>query len=153
MKINLRTARPEESHALTLLTHASKRIWGYPEDWISLWRDQLTVSADYIKSQNVFVAVRGTEIVGMCALDGSGQTRNVEHFWVAPQEMGQGIGRRLWEYLVDEARSQGVRLLTIGSDPGAEGFYLKMGARRIGEISSKPAGRKLPLLEFEPEGQ
>lgn len=150
MKINLRTARPEESRALTRLAYASKRFWGYPEDWINLWRDQLTVSADYIKSQNVFVAVRGTEIVGMCALEGSDNTRDVGHFWVAPQEMGQGIGRRLWEYLVDEARSQGVRLLRIGSDPGAEGFYLKMGARRIGEIPSKPAGRKLPLLEFQP---
>jgi hypothetical protein len=39
--------------------------------------------------------------------------------------------------------------LIVVSDPHAEGFYLKLGARRIGSrVSDLEPGRQLPLLRF-----
>jgi hypothetical protein len=35
---------------------------------------------------------------------------------------------------------------TVPSDPNAQGFYVKMGAQRVGEVPSRPPGRTLPLL-------
>jgi hypothetical protein len=37
-------------------------------------------------------------------------------------------------------------MLRIASDPFAEGFYRRMGARRVGVVPSTPRGRTLPLL-------
>ncbi len=41
-------------------------------------------------------------------------------------------------------------MLSIQSDPHAEGFYLRLGARRTGEAPSQSIpGRLLPMLEFD----
>src|SRR5207302_7733682 len=36
--------------------------------------------------------------------------------------------------------------LEIASDPNAQGFYRRMGARPVGFVPSRPRGRRLPLL-------
>mgnify|MGYP003693542487 CR=1 FL=1 len=42
-----------------------------------------------------------------------------------------------------------IRALIVVSDPNAEGFYLKMGCRRIGTRPSElEDGRQLPLLRL-----
>ena len=53
-----------------------------------------------------------------------------------------------WEG-VASAKDLGWTRFTIASDPYAEGFYVKMGATRVGERESKiKKGFFLPLLEF-----
>ena len=67
--------------------------------------------------------------------------------WVEPSAIGTGLGRTLWVHLLGQARALGHRALLIESDPNAEGFYLRMGARRVGERASKIlAGRMLPVM-------
>jgi hypothetical protein len=65
--------------------------------------------------------------------------------------MGQGIGRSLFLHAVDRAKHLGFKKLEIESDPNAEGFYLRMGARRVGLNASEVAGhrRELPVLVYE----
>ncbi len=67
--------------------------------------------------------------------------------WVAPERVGGG-GAALFAHAVETARAEGASQLRISSDPNAEGFYVKMGARRVGEVPSRPPGRMLPLLVF-----
>jgi hypothetical protein len=40
----------------------------------------------------------------------------------------------------------------IASDPHAEGFYRRLGARRVRWVASKPAGRRLPRLALDLPG-
>ena len=48
---------------------------------------------------------------------------------------------------------RGATAMRIEADPGAEAFYLRMGARRIGVAPSEAIpGRMLPLLEIAPLG-
>jgi len=69
----------------------------------------------------------------------------IEDLWLYPRLIGRGIGRRLFEHALLTARELGFESLLIESDPNAEGFYLAMGAMRVGERRS-PSGRTLPLL-------
>lgn len=92
-------------------------------------------------------AVEGDEIVGVYALLFAGADCELEHFWIAPSRIGKGVGRTLFAHAVDRCRAIGVRRLWINADPNAEGFYARMGARRVGEVPSTPAGRTLPRLE------
>ena len=144
--VDLRVARPTEAQRLTTITHAAKRHWGYPEELISLWQADLTVSPQFIVDYLVFCAVRDSEIFGFYALSHQGEAFELEHLWVDPQHMGTGVGALLFEHAVFTVRSMGGSVLNIASDPHAEGFYLRMGASCVGELPSRPEGRSLPLL-------
>lgn len=144
--IDILAARPTDAQRLTAIAYAAKRHWGYPEDLISLWQADLTVLPQFIADCPVFCAVRGAEIFGFYALSRQGEVFELEHLWVDPQHMGTGVGTLLFEHAVRTVRSMRGSVLNIASDPHAEGFYLRMGAIRVGEVPSKPEGRTLPLL-------
>lgn len=148
-EIDIRRAERADAEALTSLAHAAKRHWGYPDDLIELWKPDLTVTVEFIQALRVYCAVAGAEIRGFYALSQDGAGFELEHMWVDPRHMGAGIGARLFRHAVSMVRSMGGSSLEIASDPNAEGFYLRMGARRIGTVASKPQGRELPLLIFE----
>ena len=143
----IRRAVPADGDALTAIAHAAKRHWRYPEEWIALWRRDLTFTREFIERHPVYCLVDGEALVGVYALLFSAADCELEHFWVAPTQMGAGVGRALFEHAVERCRAIGVRRLWINADPNAERFYERMGARRVGEVPSTPAGRTLPRLE------
>jgi GNAT superfamily N-acetyltransferase len=149
--IRIRRARPDESNALTRLVFRSKRHWGYPEEMIALWLRDLTITAEFITANPVFVAEVAGEIGGVFAVVFDDERAELEHLWVDPDQLGGGLGRELFSRAAEMARAQGAGSLIIVSDPNAESFYLHLGARRIGEVDSVPEGRKLPRLVFDLE--
>ena len=62
--------------------------------------------------------------------------------------MGHGVGRASFEHTTQRASQLGLAELELSADPNAEGFYEKMGARRIGEIQADMEGqtRSLPRM-------
>jgi GNAT superfamily N-acetyltransferase len=67
--------------------------------------------------------------------------------WVEPGDIGTGIGSALFEAAFEVARTLPADQMLIVADPNAEGFYLRMGARRVGEEASEVVeGRRLPIL-------
>lgn len=149
--ITIRRAESGQAQTLTRIVFTAKRHWGYPEETMRLWEKDLTISAEFIRKNPVYYAVLDGRIVGVCSLLTGGETWEVEDCWVLPPYMGRGVGRRMFEHLLKVAREAGRKRLIIVSGPNAEGFYLKMGARRVGEVPSNPKGRILPLLEMRLE--
>ena len=150
MSFAIRRALPHESELLTQIAHAAKREWKYPKSWIQAWRDHLTVTPAYIAKNDVYVIEDGSGVKGFHAVAMHGSAAWLEHLWVAPKSMRQGMGRELFIHAIRIARARGASELQIESDPNAEGFYLKLGARRAGEVSSVIQGepRSLPRLVF-----
>jgi GNAT superfamily N-acetyltransferase len=150
--IELRPALPAEAAALTALALRAKASWGYPPEWIAEWRDALTVSPEYIARHRVVKAVEGTRMLGFYALIRQPDGWLLDHLWVEPGAMRSGIGRRLVQHALAAAQRHGGGPVLIESDPNAEGFYLRMGAVRIGAVPVSPAGRGrvLPLLRILP---
>ncbi len=146
MPIEIRSAGAADAAALTRIAHAAKRHWGYPEAWIQLWEGDLTVHPRFIATHRVECAIEMDRVVGFYALSREASSFELEHMWVDPQHMGKGIGARLFEHALDTVRALGGGRLAIAADPNAEGFYQRMGARRVGEVPSTPEPRTLPLL-------
>ena len=153
----IRPARLDEGPVLTELAYASKRTWGYPEETLDEWNGPLAVLAEHIRDEAYFVAESAENgewsPVGFFSLMPVDEpfTLDLDHFWVLPETQGRGVGRLMFERAVLEARKAGARRMTITAEPRAEGFYLRMGAVRIG---GKPTtvGKEnhvLPLLEFQ----
>lgn len=150
-------ATPDDAPTLSAIAFAAKAHWGYPPEWMNEWRTAITIQTDYVRDHEAYKAISPltgeVNIAGFYALEGAGQTLILEHLWVLPDAMGTGVGRTLFAHAVNRAKALGASTLEWESDPNAEGFYLHMGAHRIGErradMDSKP--RILPRMRLEIE--
>ena len=149
MNIDIFRATPDQAETLTRIAVAAKRHWGYPERWIQIWSPLLTISPEFIETNDTYVACINEKPVGFCAISIEEEKASVEHLWVLPDFMGKGIGTALFGHMLSRCKALGVRVLKIESDPNAQGFYERMGAKivgeRIGEVDGQP--RVLPALE------
>lgn len=148
MRIEIRRATSSDSDPATNLARRAKAHWGYPAEWLAAWDGDMAITAADIDQHRTFVASVDGEIVGMCQLQEGERGAMLEHVWVEPRCHGRGIGRALVEHALSKA--QGV--IAVVSDPNAEEFYVKLGARRVGEVNAPMPGapmRTLPLMEFE----
>jgi GNAT superfamily N-acetyltransferase len=151
MLVTIRPAAPSEAEVLSGLAMAGKRHWGYPEPWLEAWRGLLTITPDYLAAHVVSCAEDETgKVIGFYALERDGGHCRLEHLWLDPSFIGRGLGLQLFEHAVRAARALGAAELLIEADPNAEGFYLHMGAERVGETVSRLTGaeRVLPQLRY-----
>jgi len=146
----IRPVRPGEAAALTELVMRSKAHWGYGPDFMARARAELTVTPDMIEADRVAVVEDGGEPAGLYALAfGDDGTAELDLFFVDPDGLGSGHGRRLFVHACAAARDAGSRRLVVEADPNAAGFYARMGMTRTGERASPvEAGRMLPVLEM-----
>ena len=149
-------AKPADAGMLTQVALAAKRFWNYPESWIAQWTPLLTITPQYIEDNEVYALTETEEIIGFYALAGNGARLSLDHLWVAPAAIGKGNGRALMEHAVKRARQLGATALEIEADPNAQGFYARIGARKVGyratEVQGQPRLLPVLLLEIEPAG-
>lgn len=150
-RLHILRARPEDAAALTTLAHEAKRHWGYPARWMALWADDLTFTPAFIAKHDTYMAVADGTTLGVYALSCNGLLCTLEHFWVHPDAMKRGVGRRLFTHAIARTAALGASRLEIESDPHAEGFYQRMGARRTGAHTYMLDGqlRVLPVLTID----
>ena len=148
----IRQAVARDAPRLTEIAFSAKRHWGYPEHWIQIWREELTITADLIERIPMVVAEADGVIAGFCAIAGEGSQQEIAHLWVEPVWIGQGLGKTLLQRGVAMARTRGAHSLIILSDPNAVGFYVKMGAVKLRDVPSSIPDRTLPecLLNIAP---
>jgi GNAT superfamily N-acetyltransferase len=151
MAIELRRAQATEADPLTAIALAAKKVWGYPDRWIDLWRDQLTITTEYIQTSQVYVAGSAQSIVGFYALVDHGSIWTLDHLWVQPDSIGHGVGRRLLQHAIDLTREHCAQAIEIEADPNAESFYQHLGARRVSVNRYEIEGqlRELPVLRID----
>jgi predicted N-acetyltransferase YhbS len=150
--MQVRFAREEEAPLLSRLAQRSKAHWGYPTEWLRAWEAELAITDVAVRSGVCLVAESGGEVVGFTLANHARHRWRLAHLWVDPTALGAGVGRALLAAVAREARMAGVPALEIVSDPNAEGFYRRMGARRTG-VSPAPMPdapeRVLPVLVLE----
>jgi GNAT superfamily N-acetyltransferase len=144
-------ARPEDALLLTNIAFTAKQHWGYPKTLLESWRELLTIRPEFISSQETYSAIVDGQCIAFYALHCHKERAHLEHLWVLPQAMHKGVGRALFNHAVGRARALGFQTLQIESDPNAEGFYKRMGARRVSANVSEVEGhrRELPLLLYD----
>lgn len=151
MSIQVRTAVGDDANAASTVARRAKAAWNYPPAWLDEWRDALTLTSEYLTTHKSFVAVQGNEVVGVCVLEIHDSSASLEHVWIAPECQRRGVGRRLVATALDVAARLGLSRVEVDADPNAEGFYARLGARRLGAIPAPMPGardRMLPRMQF-----
>jgi len=147
----IKPASVGDAQTLTQIALDAKRHWGYPEHWIKHWESDLTISAEFITSNHVYVAEDEGEIRGFYALCLVDEKAELEHLWVRPSHIGTGIGKELFLDAMERAAKLNVSEVELSADPNAAGFYKRMGASQVGEIDSEIDGepRKIPRMKID----
>lgn len=130
MTVTIRPAQPDEAPALSAIAVQAKSHWGYTTAQMARWQPEfLTITPDYIAANQVWVAVvDAAALAGFAAIRPAGDEAELDHLWVLPDYMGQGIGGGLFRHVAAHVHD-----FVFTSDPHADVFYRKMGAYQIGE--------------------
>jgi GNAT superfamily N-acetyltransferase len=147
MNVEIRETREEEAELLSDIRVRSKGHWGYSRETLEAWRPLMVVTREYIRAATVRSVLLDDRLVGFYAL--KKEEDLLDHLWLVPEAIGRGVGRFAFAHAVGAARALGMRSLLIISDADAEGFYLKLGAKRIGDVYSPHQNRMLPKLLFQ----
>lgn len=153
MRLRIRSARADEAELLTALIMRSKAYWGYESELLEGWRSDLTLDQEMIAHDSVYCAedVESGVVAGVLRLyrqrDG---TAYLDHLFVEPAYIGEGVGAQLWRHAVEWAAAQGALALTFSADPNARLFYERMGAVVVDwQESSIVPGRLLPQMRYD----
>ncbi|HLY58362.1 MAG TPA: GNAT family N-acetyltransferase [Stellaceae bacterium] len=147
--LRLRTPRNDEAAALTELCLRSKAVWGYGEDFMRACREELTLTDSAMEASFVMVAEIDGDPVGVAQVTVEGDTAELDKLFIEPAHLGSGVGKALFDWATTTARDAGAATLVIDADPGAAGFYRRMGALDDGTApSGSIPGRVLPRLKL-----
>jgi predicted N-acetyltransferase YhbS len=129
----IRPARVEETNELTQLAIRAHAV--YDADFTARIMPVLKIDPVLIAAELVFVAEdeKGASIgvIALRPLEPAGLFL-LEGIFLDPNFARQGIGRRLFESAIARARKLGGCSIIIYANPGAAGFYIRLGAIRIG---------------------
>lgn len=156
----IRKAETTDAKVLTEISFSAKRYWNYPEDFYEKWKDELTITENYIKYNIVFTAHVNNDIVGFYSIVKNPQDQSfgkvfmkagywMDHIFIRPEYIKQGIGSKLIDHLKRFCKDNEIYNLTIFVDPNAKGFYEKIGATFKYMSESNIENRQIPVFEFE----
>jgi GNAT superfamily N-acetyltransferase len=155
--LDFRQALTSDAALLSQIALASKSYWPYSLAQLALWASTLRVSETEIDRWPTITAHLGEVVIGFYQLTfQKANPPRLEHFWLLPEYMGKGFGRRMFNDATRRVEALGAGSFTIEADPHAEAFYLACGAIRIGETPAPIEGaehRVLPVLERVSSGR
>ncbi|SNT06734.1 Ribosomal protein S18 acetylase RimI [Ekhidna lutea] len=131
---------------LNKISVQSKKHWGYPDDWIAHWMDDLQLSEDDFKQQRILLIEVDNEISGFCSIVNYKMSSEILHLWLLPRYIGSGYGTKLLEQTIDQLVPENNEII-VEADPNAESFYFRHGFVTIDQKASYPHGRFLPVMK------
>jgi GNAT superfamily N-acetyltransferase len=108
----------------------------YDDEFLAACRMQHTLQPEQCDGVHTVVAARGDALLGFYRLAVQAPVAKLADLFVDPTVIGRGVGATLLADAVDRARALGVSRLVIDADPHAAGFYMRMGARRVGSVAA-----------------
>jgi len=148
LAIRFERAVQNDADLLTKNTFKSKRIWGYTDEQMERWKDELTITPAYIAKNKVYKIFHETQYLGFISLLAKRTFIEIDHFWLLPKSTGKGYGRTIFAFIVQTEKEMNFNRIKVYSEPNADGFYRKMGGEIVHRIESKIKGRFLAVFEF-----
>ncbi len=159
VSIIIRAARVSENKTLTDLTFESKGFWNYPEKFFKIWKDELTVTREYIKKNIVYVAESDGALSGYFSIVKRTSDLKIkdaivekgyflDHIFIKPAFIRKKIGTKLITHALKLCKKMGVEKLKVMADSNSRGFYEDTDAVYLGEIPSNIENRTVSLFEY-----
>ena len=148
--MRIASARPAEYPALVTLWEASVRA---THDFLSeadIAFFKPLILTEFLPAVELHCArCEAGRVLGFLGLSGGKDGRTVEMLFLAPEERGKGIGRRLMEFAIRERDAR--RVDVNEQNPQARAFYEHLGFRVVSRSGRDGMGKPFPLLHMELE--
>jgi len=152
-------APDSDFETLTGIAFAAKRHWNYPDKYFEIWKEELTISKEYIKENLVFKAMNSNIVVGFYSIVENKTDLLVneifvekgfwlEHIFLKPEYHKMGIGNAMIGHAKTISKNNGISNLLIFADPFAKGFYDKIGADFLYNSKSSIPDRLIPVYKL-----
>lgn len=147
--MRIEKALAEDAQELTELTLLSKSYWNYSDQQMKSFRDDLTITKDYISKNEVYKLIDKNEIVGYYSFfKKNNENITLDNLFVAPTSIRKGIGKKLMIDFFQRIQKIEFVRATLEADPNAENFYAKFGFKVVGKSESSIKNRFLPIMEI-----
>ena len=135
---------------LTELTIHSKSYWGYSLEQIAQWKDDLTISVEYINQAEVYKLINENQLVGYYSyLELDNKKVKLDNIFLEPDFIGKGYGKVMMNHFIQHVKDKGYERIELESEPNAEKFYQNLGFKVIGRLESSIKNRFLQIMELE----
>ncbi len=148
--VRFRTAQIEDLGILNTISFRSKGHWGYGQELLDQWKDQLTIREQQFQDQQMLVAMWDDLPIGFCSIAENQENYEILHLWVLPEYIGQGYGKKLLQTTIKRFAKRSVPII-VEADPNAEPFYQSQGFSTFDKVESYPPGRFLPVMKRSPQ--
>jgi N-acetylglutamate synthase-like GNAT family acetyltransferase len=147
--MKIEKANTNDNIILTEITKKSKAYWGYSKEQILKWNDNLTISKEYIDSNNTFKLSNENKIIGYYSyIIYKENYVKLDNLFLLPDCIGKGFGYFLITDFLNRIKNESFEKIILHSEPNAENFYLKFGFRKIGEFETLIKNRFMPIMEM-----
>lgn len=136
-----------ELNNLNHLLKISKGHWGYEDKFCQEFVDEWGLTEDYFANSILYKVVDEHKLIGIIGLSMKENKPYLDYFFLQPEYIGKGLGRKMWHKVIQICKQQGWHSFELYSDPNAEPIYHSLGATTIGAYESFP-GRKVPLMQY-----
>lgn len=107
MTLIFRKASLSDIPLLIETAFVSKSTWGYPAEWMEMWRDDITVTDEFILENEVVKAFHKDTFVGYYILVDLGKKRwDLDAFWIVSDHFGKGYGKYIFHHVIDFLRQK-----------------------------------------------
>ncbi len=140
-----------DAQQLTEIAISSKKYWGYSKSLMKIWKNDLTLTINYIEENIVYKIYHNDLLIGFYALKFNRQYNyyEIDHLWLTPDNINKGFGKLIFNHIIHQLLHKRQSKAIVIAEPNAIGFYNKMNGKVIGQFESKPKGRLLPIYEFD----
>lgn len=145
--LSFRAAHIHELVPLNKLIKASKGYWGDSEAFCQQFIDEYGLTEGYLKKGCVDVLVLKDELIGVVGMSQHEQSPMLDYFFLRPDKIGSGLGRFMWDYVLQISSQKHWASFQLYSNPEAQAIYHHFGARKISELESFP-GRYVPIMQY-----
>lgn len=150
LKMKIKKAHISDSKQLTELTIRSKSYWKYSKLQIEKWRDDLSVSKNYILEKKVYKLTDNEKLIGYYSyFKLNEEDVKLENLFIEPDFIGKGYGKMLMLDMLQRIEKTEIKRVILDADPNSRVFYEHIGFKVIGKRKSSIKDRFLPIMEIK----
>lgn len=140
----------DDNEILTDITKKSKAYWGYSDEQMENWSSLLTITKNYIETNNVYKLLVDNLTVGYYSYIFLNENEvKLDNLFVLPNYIGNGLGKHLMNDFLNRIRNTEIEKIILDAEPNAENFYEHFGFIKVGQMETSIKDRYLPIMELK----
>ena len=104
MKMTVKNATLDDLSSINDLLRLSKAYWGYDAEFLNRFMKKLGITHSYMEKHNIKLFYIADSLAGFFNFSiNSENLFELDNFFLHPDYIGKGVGRKLWEACCQEA--------------------------------------------------